>query len=105
MLIYVKNHLNDILFKNHCADLADILSKAYGAPPYIKYQNSFRSDHKQTLCAWVKIWENDLKFRIHGPFEPELIFNRIIKDNILIIKRRFYKITWNLWQPWNSFMK
>ena len=52
-------------------DMADILQEAYGAPPYIKQLKSFQLDNKQTFSGWGKFGENGVKFRIHGPFEPE----------------------------------
>ena len=71
MPIYSKNHSNDFLPQNYQAYKADILQEAYGTPLYIKQLKSFRSDYKQTLIGWGKVWKNDAKFPIHEPFELE----------------------------------
>ena len=68
---YMVKPFKRLLLQNYWADMADILQKAYGAPPYIKEVKSFRLDHKQTLRGQGKFGKNDVKFLIHGPFELE----------------------------------
>ena len=86
MPIYGKT-FKQLLLQNHCANKADILHEAYGAPSCIKQLKSFRSDHKRPcvcVCVCVaggggggggrKVGKNDAKFRIHEPFELESKF-------------------------------
>ena len=55
MPIYNKKTFKRLLLQNYCANELDILHKAYGAPYYIKWLKSFRSDHKQILSGWGKV--------------------------------------------------
>ena len=60
--------------------MADILHETYGAPPYINWLKSFQLDNNQTLSGWSKFGKHDVKFRIHGPFEPESqLFRGLLK--------------------------
>ena len=40
--------------------------------------------------------ENDVKFQIHGCFDQKPIYDRIIKDNVLITNMKFF---YEKWQP------
>ena len=106
MPIYNKKTSKRLLLQNHSAELADILQETYKAHPYIKDLNSFGSDHKQTLNGWGKSGKNDENFGYMDPLSQKASFSKDYKsqctDNIYEV---FMNSTWQLWLPWQPFMK
>ena len=93
-----KKIFKPLLLQNHWADLADILHEAYGAPSYIKQLNCSGRIINVPKVGGVNL-ENDVKFQIHGPFEPgSSFFIGFCRQCTDAIYEVFIKITW---QPGN----
>ena len=71
-----------------------------------KELKSFRSDHVQTLYGWGKFYgkrrsiSDTWTFRARKPF---LI--RLLKQGTDYMHEAFMKIIWQLWLPWQPFIK